>query len=130
MCLYENATCFEFCHHIVVVCLCKFQIQVRVSVQAKDIIDVNLLGNVQRFIKENLREYKGYDYETGYKCQNGVLNDKDDNSFIAKEKFPVSKLYCTMCKKKETHYFENEICWVSERYKIVLLKIVLYSMCY
>lgn len=125
MCLYENAACFEFCHHIVVVCLCKFQIQVRVSVPAKDIIDVNLLGNVQQFIEEKIREYKGYDYETGYKCQKGVLIDEDDNSFIAKEKFPVSKRYCTMCKKRETHYFENEICWVSEEYKIVHLKIVL-----
>lgn len=114
MCLYENTACFEFRHHIVVVCLCKFQIQVRVSVPAKEKIDVNVLGNVQRFIEEKIREYKGYDYDIGYKCQNGVINDEDDNSFIAKENFPVSKLYCNMCKVKETHFIDNEICWVSE----------------
>lgn len=112
-CLYENVACFEFLHHIVVVCLCKFQIQVQVSVPAKERIDVNILGNVQRFIEEKVQEYKEFKYRIGYKCQHGVLNNEDDNSFIEKKMFPVLKLFCDGCLFSETHYINNEICWVS-----------------
>lgn len=116
ICLYENAACFLFNHHIVVVCLCKFQIQVQVWVPAKEIIGVELLKEVQQSIEGKIREYKGYAYEIGYKCQNGLLNNENDNSFIAIKKFPVSKFeMCDRCEVKKKHYVDNKICWVGER---------------
>lgn len=119
VCLYENAACFEFLHHIVVVCLCKFQIQVQVSVPEKETIDVNVLRNVQRIIDETIQEYKVYNhYKIGYKCQNGVLNNENDDSFFHKNDFPVSKLYCKKCTVKEMHFVDNKICWVSKGYKL------------
>lgn len=53
-----------------------------------------------------------------------MINDEDDNLFIVKENFFVLKFYCNLCKVKEMYFFDNEICWVSKWYKIVLFKIV------
>lgn len=112
ICLYENSACFLFHQHIVVVCLCKYKIQVQVWVPARDRIDVNLLKEIQQTVEGKIQEYKGYTYKIGYKCKNGILNTEDDNSFIARAEFPISTHYCRKCKGDKTHFVDNKICWV------------------
>lgn len=120
-CFYENVACFSFRQYIVVVCLCKFQIQVQVRIPGKTgSIATEILGDVQRSVEEKIGDYKKYWYEIGYKCQNGMLNAEDDNSFIAKEKFPVSNVIREKCTFKEKHYVDNKICWVDYFYIIFL----------
>lgn len=95
----------------------QFQIQVQVRIPGKTgSIPTEILGEVQRSVEEKIGDYKKYWYEIGYKCQNGMLNAEDDNSFIAKEKFPVSKVICEKCKFKDKHYVDNKICWVDYFY--------------
>lgn len=120
ICLYENAACYSFLDHIVVVCLCKNQIQFQILVPAKGKIDVNVLQEVEQSIEREIQEYKEYKYDVGYKCQNGLLNTENDNSFIAKIEFPVSKHICDRCIVSKKHYVDNKICWVGEEYKIIL----------
>lgn len=112
MCLYENSACFLFDHHIVIVCLCKYKIQVQVRVPARDRVDVNLRREIQQTVEGKIQEYKGYTYKVGYKCQNGILNSEDDNSFIARAEFPVPTHICKSCKGSKAHFVDNTICWV------------------
>lgn len=120
-CLYENVACLSFKHHNVVVCLCKFQLQIQVRVPKNGRIDCNVLKEIQQSIEAiMLHEFKGYVYDIGYKCQNGVLNFDDDNSFIAKAEFPVSKLDCDRCIVEEAHDVHNEVCWVGKKYFLPL----------
>lgn len=95
-----------------VVCLCKNQIQVQILVPAKGKIDVNVLQEVEQSIEREIQEYKEYKYDVGYKCQNGLLNTENDNSFIAKIEFPVSKHICDRCIVSKKHYVDNKICWI------------------
>lgn len=111
-CLYENVACFSYQHYIVVVCLCKFQIQLQVwNAERNGNIDKELLGNIQRSVEETFsgREYL---YKIGYKCMNGKLNAEEDDSFIAQKRFPVSRLNCPNCTLGNKHFVDNEICWV------------------
>lgn len=118
ICLYENAACFKLLDHIVVVCLCKHQIQVLVPAKGK--IDENILKEVEQSIENKIQEYKEYKYNIGYKCQNGMLNTKNDNSFVAKTEFPVSIHICDRCIVSKKHYVDNKICWVGKKAKIIL----------
>lgn len=112
-CLYENVACFSFRHCIVVVCLCKFQIQVQVWIPEKGkTIDSALLVEIQRSVEEKINEHNHYIFEIGYKCQLGVLNTENDNSFVALKEFPFSKLTCQKCALKDKHYVDSNVCWV------------------
>lgn len=105
--------CFSYRHGIVVVCLCKFQIQVQVWIPEKDgIIGTVLLDKIQRSVEEKISEIKNNNYNIGYKCQNGMLNAEEDNSFIALKEFPVSNVTCQRCALGNKHYVDNNICWV------------------
>lgn len=109
-CWYENVACFSYLHCIVVVCLCKFQIQLQVWIPGEnEHIDKRLLCNIHRSVKKNLSEKK---YQIGYKCQNGMFNSEENTSFIAEGTFPVSKLNCPNCALENKHYVDNQICWV------------------
>lgn len=85
ICLYENSACFLFRRHIVVICLCKYQIHVQVWAPARENIDVNLRLEIQKTVAGKIREYKGFRYKIGYKNHNSVLNTKDDTN----AEFPV-----------------------------------------
>lgn len=109
-CLYENVACFSYQNYIVVVCLCKFQIQLQVwNPERNGNIDQELLSTIQRSVEETLSGRK-YLYKIGYKCRNGTLNE--DDSIIAQTVFPVSILKCPNCALENTHLVDNEICWV------------------
>lgn len=111
-CCYENVACFCYRHIMVVLCLCKFQIQVQIwSENEHGIKEPDIFREIQRSVQEKLSE-KMYSYKIGYKCRNGVINDEEDNSFIAQTEFPVANLCCPNCPLKKKHVIDNEICWV------------------
>lgn len=111
-CIYETAACFSCQSHIVVLCVCEFQIQVQVWHPAKDGIDLTLLERVKKSVEDIIQKYKKYSYKVGYKCQNGVFHDETDKSFVEQEKFPVTFLLCPTCKLGNKHHVSNEVCWV------------------
>lgn len=111
-CIYENAACFSLQEHILVICICKFQIQVQVWwFQKKK--DTKLLKEIKQTLVRILQEYTKYSYKVGYKCQNGVLNAENDLSFVEQSKFPVSNFLCRTCVIDKKHAVSNDICWVS-----------------
>lgn len=109
--LYQNVACFTFKCHYVVICICKFQIQVQVCRPLGE-ISHNILDEVQTSVEKGIKEFKKYTYVIGYKCQNGVFCCEEDNSFIALEKFPVFHYLCNTCGVRRQHFVENSICWV------------------
>lgn len=109
--IYENVACFTFKSHYVVICICKFQIQVQVCRPLGE-ISHNILDEVQTSVEKGIKEFKKYKYTIGYKCQNGKFCCEEDNSFIALEKFPVSQYLCTKCGVRRQHFVKNNICWV------------------
>lgn len=113
-CIYENVVCLSFRGHIVVICVCKLQIQVQVF-RLETEVDRTLLPDIQKSIEQIMRTYQKYCFEVGYKCQNGKLNDEADNSFVDQKTFPVSGAdYCQTCTLKNVHSIDNDICWVGK----------------
>lgn len=113
-CIYENVVCLSFRCHIVVICVCKLQIQVQVF-RPETEVDRNLLPDIQKSIEQIMRTFQKYCYEVGYKCQKGKLNDEADNSFVDQKTCPVSGAdYCQMCTLKNVHSIDNDICWVGK----------------
>lgn len=124
-CWYENVACFSYRHCIVVVCLCKFQIQLQVWIPGEnEHIDSKLLCDIHRSVKINLSENEKK-YQIGYKCQNGMFNTEEDTSFIEQEKFPVSKLNCPNCALENKHHVDNQVCWVCTGILLYFLKFIL-----
>lgn len=97
ICIYNNAACFSLKEqHIVVLCICKFQIQVQVWwIPGKK--DLKLLEGIKESVETILKVHTKYSYEVGYKCKNGVLNAEADKSFIEESEFPVSNVLCRTC---------------------------------
>lgn len=113
-CIYEKLACFSYRATIVVICICKFQIQVQVffppdyNAERMDPIKVEIQTSVER----QIRKFKRYTYEIGYKCQNGELFNEEDNCFIEFESFPTSEHLCSKCVLPKKHLVDNSICWV------------------
>lgn len=124
-CWYENVACFSYQHCIVVVCLCKFQIQLQVwNPGINGDIEPELLGDIQPSVEEKLSEEK-YLYKIGYKCKNGTLNVEEDNSFIAQTQFPVSILNCPCCALDNKHHVDNNICWVCMFFLLIITLLII-----
>ena len=113
-CIYEKGAKFSFRHTFVVICICKFQIQVQVFLppDINDKTRTETLEEIQTSVENKIREFKIYKYDVGYKCQKGKLFDESDNSFIALEDFPVYRKYCNRCCESKEHLVHNWICWV------------------
>lgn len=109
ICLYQNAACFSFEKHVVVLCNCKFEIRVQVWASPK-IYDGRLLKKIKHSVEDIIQEDGLLSYVIGYKCQKDVLNVEEDVSFISQRVFPVSKYSCEIHDKK--HEVDNDICWV------------------
>lgn len=110
-CIYKNVACFSFQGHIVVICVCRLQIQVQVWIRNGH-IDTTLLPGIQKSVEKLLQKFQKYSYEVGYKCQNGILNNEADKSFVKQTEFPVTK-DCTRClSNSKPHSIDNKICWV------------------
>lgn len=124
-CWYENVACFSYRHCIVVVCLCKFQIQLQVwNPEINGLIEPELLGDIQLSVEKKLSKEKYLTYKIGYKCYKGTLNAEEDKSFIAQTQFPVPKFHCPSCVLENKHHVDNKICWV---YMSFLLIITLFN---
>ena len=113
-CIYEKTACFSYRDIIVIICICKFQIQVQVFTPPD--YDSKRIGitlvEIQTTIERKIRQFKRYTYEIGYKCQNGELLNEKDNSFIHLDDFPTDRLLCSRCIVSKKHTVENSICWV------------------
>lgn len=118
-CIYKNVACFSFQGHIVVICVCRLQIQVQVWI-TNEHIDTTLLPGIQKSVEEIMEKFHKYSYEVGYKCQNGILNDEADKSFVKITEFPGTK-DCTRClSKSKPHSIDNNICWVGKCFVLVI----------
>lgn len=111
-CIYGTAACFSFENHIVVICVCGFQIQVQVWRTEKKDIGSTVLRSIQQSLENIMRKYKKYKYSVGYKCQNGIFHDEKDKSFIKQENFPVIDFLCKTCEVAKKHDVSNEVWWV------------------
>lgn len=111
-CIYDKVACFSYRHLIVVMCLCKFQIQVQLRALAEREIAQGLREEVQNLVEEKIKECEKYVFEIGYKCKNGIFNKEDEDSFVAVEKFYAENPMCQVCPFSETHMLGKEICWV------------------
>lgn len=112
LCIFGNAACFNFKEQIVVLCICKFVIQVQVWwFPGKE--DAKILEEIKESVEKTLNEHTKYSYKVGYKCQMGILNSDEDKSFIEQSEFPVSgDILCKTCVIEKKHYLSNDICWV------------------
>lgn len=114
ICLYQNAACFSFQKHVVVLCNCNFEIRVQVWA-SPNIYD----GRLRKEIKHSFEDILHNDdlsYEIGYKCRKDVLNVEEDVSFISQSTFPVSNHLCETCDVEKKHVVDNDICWVGVKY--------------
>lgn len=120
--IFENVACFLLKNHIVVICICQFQIQVQVCLP-KDKISPDILHEVQIAIVKEIKKFKKYEFKIGYKCERGVFCSEEDNSIIALDEFPIKKLLCKMCKVGEKHFVSNKICWVIFTFSVFIIEI-------
>lgn len=119
--LYEHAACFSFCDHIVVMCHCKFQIQVQVRRIKQCIIDPNLLDQIQKSVTEKLKMNEEQSFKIGYKCEHSEFNVEEDDSFISIDDISNSKNTCRKCTESDAHV-DNTIFWVRTVWFFFLLK--------
>lgn len=115
-CIYQKTACFSYVDIIVIIGICKFQIQVQAFFPPEydnENID-QVLVEIQKTIERNIRQFTQYSYEVGYKCQNGELLCEKENSFISLDDFPCDQLFCSRCNVSKTHIVDNSICWVIE----------------
>lgn len=109
ICIYEKVACFLFHGRIVVLCVCKSQIQVQICDLEKEASA--LTSEVQNEVSKIIQTFEKYPSSVGYKCQNGVFNDENDTSFFSKERFTDSQILCNAC-KEGWHKVDNKVCWV------------------
>lgn len=123
ICLYQNAACFSFQKHIVVLCNCNFEIRVQVWASPK-IYDERLLKKIKHSVEDIIHD-DDLSYEIGYKCRKDVLNVEEDVSFISQNIFPVSNHLCEICDIDKKHEVDNDICWVSVKYFSHFFKVLM-----
>lgn len=111
ICIYEKVACFLFHDRIVVLCVCKSQIQVQICDLEKEASVLTSQTEVQNEVSKIIQTFEKYPSLVGYKCQNGVFNDENDTSFFSKERFPDSHILCRTC-KEGWHKLDNKVCWV------------------
>lgn len=112
-CIYDEVACFSFREHIVLLCVCNFQIQVQVCHPVIDIKNT-LLQDIKYTLEETMKEFQNYRFKVGYKCQKGKFHD-DELNFIPEEVFgfSVNHRLCEFCSVWNKHTLGNEICWVN-----------------
>lgn len=109
--IYEKFACFSYREHIIVVCICNFQIQVQVFIPKYEITPI-VCQEVQTALEGKMKEFRKYSYRVGYKCHSGALNDDKNVSFIALEEFPIKTHLCADCKVGKKHFIDNNLSWM------------------
>lgn len=117
-CIYENVVCLYYLDHTVVICVCKFQIQVQVCRKTTK-VDRTLLPEIQKSMEQIMGTYHKYCYRVGYKCQDGKLNDEADTSFVDIDSFSEVH-YCKSCTNERVHSIDKTICWVGEYFLLFI----------
>lgn len=126
ICMYDDAACFSLKEHIVVLCICKFQIQVQVWWFPGE-EDLKLLEGIKESVETILKVHTKYSYKVGYKCKNGVLSAEADKSFIEESEFPVSNVLCRTCDVDMKHPVSNDRCWVGKHLSMYFLISVVFD---
>lgn len=112
ICMYENVACFLFQDiFIVVLCVCKSQIQVQICGLEKEGNAFTSQTEVQNEVSKIIQTFEKYPSSVGYKCENGVFNNENDLSFFPKGSFCDSPIICSTC-KEGMHKVDNKVCWV------------------
>lgn len=110
LCVYENMACFLVQNSIVVLCVCKSQIQVQICDLEKEGNTLSSRTEIQNEVSKIIQTFEKYPSSVGYKCQNGVFNNENDTSFLSKESFSTSHIICRTC--KSFHEVDKKVCWV------------------
>lgn len=110
LCVYENMACFLVQNSIVVLCVCKSQIQVQICDLEKEGNTLSSRTEIQNEVSKIIQTFEKYPSSVGYKCQNGVFNNENDTSFLSKESFSTSHIICRTC--KGFHEVDKKVCWV------------------
>lgn len=112
-CIYDDAACFSYRKHIVLLCICNFQIQVQVC-HPSDTIEPSVLREIRIALGNRISEFEKYSFQVGYKCRNGAFHKEEDIGFIPEKEFPVpvDNQLCNNCGLK-THFVDSKICWVT-----------------
>lgn len=123
-CIYEKSACFSYRDVIVILCVCKFQIQVQVfTPKDYDIKSINkICVEIQASVEKEIRKFKKYDFEIGYKCQNAELFNENDDSFFGMDEFPTDRLLCRRCAIAKKHLVDDSVCWVNQVLYNLILK--------
>ena len=110
-CIYDEVACFSFRRHIVLLCVCKFQIQVQVCNLANT-IEANILIEIKSMLESTMEEFltQTYRFDIGYKCINGKFHDEGFN-FISEMDLKDDKKLCGFC--LDYHELGNGIDWVN-----------------
>nr|XP_022297443.1 uncharacterized protein LOC111106871 isoform X2 [Crassostrea virginica] len=115
-CIYEKLACFSYDGFIIILSVCKFQIQVQVftppEYDTKRTSEICV--KVQASVETEIQKFKKYVYEIGYKCQNAELCNEKDDSFIGLEEFPTNHLLCRRCTVAEKHLVDDSVCWIKK----------------
>ena len=119
-CIYDDAACFSFKGHIVLLCIYNFQIQVQVCRNAANEIDTNRLSEIKSELENTMEEFRSrnYTFEIGYKCLNGKFH-KEGLNFYSEKELMVEGKVCKFC--SDFHELGKEIYWVSLIFILLLL---------
>lgn len=110
LCLYENMAGFSFCDIVVLICVCKNQIQVRTYCKNNKILSLNI--KIQNEVSRIIKGYEKYPSSVGYKCEKGVFNDEKDLSFFSIESLFAASVTCKRC--QPWHDVDRSLCWVGK----------------
>lgn len=106
-CLYENAACFSFKSHIVVLWTCRYQISVQIWDTAREDICLTLFLELKKSLEGIIRKFKKYSYEVCHKYKYGLFNTDDEKIFTEQERFPLLTLLNKRLDVDNQHNVDN-----------------------
>lgn len=112
LCLYENMAGFSFCDIVVLICVCKNQIQVQTYCKNNKINTLSLNTKIQNEVSRIIKGYEKYPSSVGYKCEKGVFNNENDLSFFSIESLFAAPVTCKRC--RPWHDVDRSLCWVGK----------------
>lgn len=112
LCLYENMAVFSFCGIVVLICVCKNQIQVQTYREKSESNILSLSKKIKKEVSRIIEGFEKFPSSVGYKCEKGLFNDENDLSFFPIESLSASPVQCNWC--KVCHVVNVNLCWVGK----------------
>lgn len=112
LCLYENMAGFLFCDIVVLICVCKNQIQVQTYCKNNKINTLSLNTKIQNEVSRIIKGFEKYPSSVGYKSEKGVFNNENDLSFFSIESLFAAPVTCKTC--GPWHDVDRSLCWVGK----------------